>query len=321
MVKKVTTTPGSVVNGAWVEGTPSVEITPAQNGITAVGNKQVTTEDIDFGTTYEADSTLEYKARKEIDGVKGKKTITTFYKVDPYTGLTDQKMGDPTVEITKAAQNKVIKIGNKQVIKNPDGSTTTKIYTVNSDGTLGDNPSETTTPADVNNEHGSGTGTGTGSSSGSDFGAGTGSGDSQNPNEHGAGTGSGESHESHESNSGSSSEVGSDSNSGADYNSESNSEQSSSSSSSSNGINPSGQQQKNNSANNAESKSNSGALNGVNSQNNSNSSNSSNESKRTNRAATNTLPQTGASVFASMLSTLGLSVASFVIKRRKQAKK
>lgn len=128
--KKVTTETGSIVNGAWVEGAPQVETTPAQNGITAVGNKQVTTEDIDFGTTFEADSTLEYKAQKETDGVKGTKTITTVYKVDPSTGLTNQKLGEPTVEVTTAAQNKVIKIGNKQVIKNEDGSTTTKIYEV-----------------------------------------------------------------------------------------------------------------------------------------------------------------------------------------------
>lgn len=136
--KKVTTETGSIVNGAWVEGAPHVETTPAQNGITAVGNKQITTEDIDFNTTYEADSTLEYKAQKETDGVKGTKAITTVYEVDPSTGLTDQKMGEPKVEVTKAAQNKVIKVGNKQVIKNEDGSTTTKIYEIDpSTGKLG----------------------------------------------------------------------------------------------------------------------------------------------------------------------------------------
>ena len=128
--KKITTNKSKVVAGEWVDADPIVETTPAQNGITAVGNKQVTTEDIDFNTTYEADSTLEYKAQKETDGVKGSKTITTVYKVDPSTGLTDQKMGEPTVEVTTAAQNKVIKVGNKQVIKNEDGSTTTKIYEV-----------------------------------------------------------------------------------------------------------------------------------------------------------------------------------------------
>ena len=112
-------------------GEPTVEVTTAaQNKVIKVGNKQVTTEDIDFGTTFEADSTLEYKAQKETDGVKGTKTITTVYKVDPSTGLTNQKLGEPTVEVTTAAQNKVIKIGNKQVIKNEDGSTTTKIYEV-----------------------------------------------------------------------------------------------------------------------------------------------------------------------------------------------
>ena len=56
---KVTTHTGSFVNGAWVPS-DKVETTPAQDGLTKVGNKQVTHD--------------------------GDKTITTTYDVDPDTG-------------------------------------------------------------------------------------------------------------------------------------------------------------------------------------------------------------------------------------------
>ena len=62
---KITTHTGSFVNGKWVPR-DKVEITPAKDGLTKVGNKQVTHE--------------------------GNKTITTTYDVDPDTGeLTNPK--------------------------------------------------------------------------------------------------------------------------------------------------------------------------------------------------------------------------------------
>ena len=62
---KITTHTGSFVNGQWVPS-DKVEITPAKDGLTKVGNKQVTHE--------------------------GNKTITTTYDVDPDTGeLTNPK--------------------------------------------------------------------------------------------------------------------------------------------------------------------------------------------------------------------------------------
>lgn len=88
-----------------------VIITPAQDGVTEVGNKEIVTEDIEPGTTYEADSTLAYNSRQEIAGTAGTKTTTTIYKVDPNSGLTTNTDGTPTVE-TKAAKDKIIKIGN-----------------------------------------------------------------------------------------------------------------------------------------------------------------------------------------------------------------
>ena len=101
--KKTTTT---VINGE-----PKVEVVAAQDGLTKVGNKEVKTEDITPGTTYEADSSLDYKATNEIAGVKGTKTVTTVYKVDPTKGLTTEIDGQPTTTTTPA-KNKIIKIGN-----------------------------------------------------------------------------------------------------------------------------------------------------------------------------------------------------------------
>lgn len=211
---------GAIKNGAWDPDVISEkEITKAVDGKARVGNKEVKTEDIQPAIKYEADSSLDYNTTKETAGTKGTKTTTTIYKVDENNGLTDEVDGTPKVE-TKAAKDKVIKVGNvekktgdipfkktyegnealtyqkqetktagkngkeevtltykvdaktgltseveakkglctqpvneviqvgnKEVIQNNDGSTTTKIYKVNpNDGTLSDPKVETTRP-------------------------------------------------------------------------------------------------------------------------------------------------------------------------------
>ena len=85
--------------------------TPATNAVIKVGNKKVEIEEIQPGTTYEADSSLKYNQEKTTEGTKGTKTTTTIYIVNADIGLTDEVDGTPKVE-TKAAKDKVIKIGN-----------------------------------------------------------------------------------------------------------------------------------------------------------------------------------------------------------------
>ena len=122
--EKITTPTGKVENGKWVEGEPKVEIKAAVNGVTKVGNKKVETEDIQPGTVYEADSTLDYNKQQTTEGTKGTKTTTTIYKVNADTGLTDEVDGTPNV-VTVQAKNKVIKVGNKQVTHEGDKTITT----------------------------------------------------------------------------------------------------------------------------------------------------------------------------------------------------
>ena len=103
---------GAMKNGAWdPDATSEEETTKVVNGAARVGNKEVKTEDIQPGATYEADSKLDYKTEQTTEGTKGTKTTTTIYKVNPDTGLTDEVDGTPKVE-TQAAKDKVIKIGN-----------------------------------------------------------------------------------------------------------------------------------------------------------------------------------------------------------------
>ena len=92
-----------------------MRIKKATNKVVKVGNKQVTTETIEPGATYEADSSLDYQAQSETAGESGTKSVTKVYKVDPTSGLTAELDGTPTEAITNAAKNKVIKVGNKQV--------------------------------------------------------------------------------------------------------------------------------------------------------------------------------------------------------------
>ena len=109
--EKITTPTGKVENGQWVEGEPKVVIKAAVNGVTKVGNKEVKTEEIQPGVTYQADSSLAYNTTKETTGTKGTKTTTTTYKVDVDKGLTSTAESTSTT-ITKAATNKIIKVGN-----------------------------------------------------------------------------------------------------------------------------------------------------------------------------------------------------------------
>ncbi len=211
---------GAMKNGAWdPDATTEKEITKAVDGKARVGNKKVENKELNPATVYEADSSLTYKQEQTTEGTKGSQTTTTIYKVDENKGLTEEVDGTPKVE-TKAAKNKVIKVGNvekktsdiackktyegnealtykeqktktagkngkeevtltykvdaktgltqeveakkgsctkpvnevvqvgnKEVIQNNDGSTTTKTYKVNpNDGTLSDPKVETTRP-------------------------------------------------------------------------------------------------------------------------------------------------------------------------------
>ena len=138
---------GTIKNGAWdPDAISEKEITTAVDGKARVGNKEVKTEDIQPGVTYEADSSLTYKQEQTTEGTKGTKTTTTIYKVDEDTGLTNTVQSTES-KTTTAAKDKVIKVGNKEVIQNNDGSTTTKTYKVNpNDGTLSDPTVETTRP-------------------------------------------------------------------------------------------------------------------------------------------------------------------------------
>ena len=103
---------GAMKDGAWdPDAKTETEITKVVNGAARVGNKEVKTEDIQPGATYEADSKLDYKTEQTTEGTKGTKTTTTTYKVNPDTGLTDEVDGTPKVE-TQAAKDKVIKVGN-----------------------------------------------------------------------------------------------------------------------------------------------------------------------------------------------------------------
>ena len=144
--EKITTPTGKVENGKWVEGEPKVEIKAAVNGVTKVGNKKVETEDIQPGTVYEADSTLDYNKQQTTEGTKGTKTTTTIYKVNADTGLTDEVDGTPNV-VTVQAKNKVIKVGNKQVTHEGDKTITTTYDVDPNTGKLTNPKKHTSMPA------------------------------------------------------------------------------------------------------------------------------------------------------------------------------
>ena len=131
---------GKMVNGVWqADATDEKEISAVVDGKARVGNKQVTTETIEPGTTYEADGSLAYQAQSETAGTPGVKTTTTMYKVDPNNGLTNTVESTDTQETTKA-KNKVIKVGNKQVTT----ETIEPGTTYEADGSLGYNKTSET---------------------------------------------------------------------------------------------------------------------------------------------------------------------------------
>ena len=142
---------GKMVDGVWqADATDEKEISAVVEGKARVGNKKVETEDIQPGTVYEADGTLNYKQEQPTEGTKGTKTTTTTYEVNSETGLTDKVEGEPKVE-TKAAKDKVIKVGNVKKEKKDvafktryvaDGTLT---YKAQKDKATGQNGSKTVT--------------------------------------------------------------------------------------------------------------------------------------------------------------------------------
>ena len=129
-----------------VDGTPIVETVKAKDKVIKVGNVEKKTSDIACKKTYEGNEALTYqKQETKTAGKNGKEEVTLTYKVDAKTGLTTEveaKKGLCTEPV-----NEVVQVGNKEVIQNNDGSTTTKIYKVNpNDGTLSDPKVETTRP-------------------------------------------------------------------------------------------------------------------------------------------------------------------------------
>ena len=129
-----------------VQSTESKTTTAAKDKVIKVGNVEKKTSGIPFKRTYVGNSDLTYKAQQtKTAGKNGKEEVTLTYKVDAATGLTaevEAKKGSCTEPV-----NEVIQVGNKEVIQNNDGSTTTKTYKVNpDDGTLSDPKVETTRP-------------------------------------------------------------------------------------------------------------------------------------------------------------------------------
>ncbi len=150
---------GHVDNGKWVDDQLIVEtIKQAKDGLTKVGNKEVSTngdetitkiyevnpdtgaltnpkvvkkvvvrlETISAKMKYEADENLEYNTKQKVsDPENGQKRITII------STLTNNQLveGKPTEEIVKPAKDGLTKVGNKEVIKNGD-ITTMKIYKV-----------------------------------------------------------------------------------------------------------------------------------------------------------------------------------------------
>ncbi len=121
-----------------VQSSESKTTTPAKDKVIKVGNVEKKTSDIPCKKTYEGNEALTYKEQKtKTAGKNGKEEVTLTYKVDAKTGLTQEveaKKGSCTKPV-----NEVVQVGNKEVIQNNDGSTTTKTYKVNpDDGTLSD---------------------------------------------------------------------------------------------------------------------------------------------------------------------------------------
>ena len=81
--------------------------------VIAVGTKPtITTEEVAFGTDYEADENLAYGETAEVAGKVGTKTITTTYKLDGSKAVADKTSSSITVQPV----NKIIKVGIKETV-------------------------------------------------------------------------------------------------------------------------------------------------------------------------------------------------------------
>ena len=85
--------------------------------VIAVGTKPtITTEEVAFGTDYEADENLAYGETAEVAGKVGTKTITTTYKLDGSKAVADKTSSSITVQPV----NKIIKVGTKPTVVTED---------------------------------------------------------------------------------------------------------------------------------------------------------------------------------------------------------
>ena len=120
-----------------------------------VNNTKTRTEKISITKTYQADNASDYGTRNETLGVEGEKTITTTYKVTPYTGeLTDPVDKEvittpmkptvvtigtkPKVEMIQSENSDPVRRTTKYIV-NPDTGDVTETYTTElpATGTLG----------------------------------------------------------------------------------------------------------------------------------------------------------------------------------------
>ena len=90
--------------------------------VIAVGTKPtITTEEVAFGTDYEADENLAYGETAEVAGKVGTKTITTTYKLDGSKAVADKTSASITVQPV----NKIVKVGTKASTSTKDIAYTT----------------------------------------------------------------------------------------------------------------------------------------------------------------------------------------------------
>ncbi|HEL1619346.1 TPA: G5 domain-containing protein, partial [Streptococcus suis] len=108
--------------GETSAGLPQIQEIAAVTQVVQVGTKAVDrtvktvdSRDIAFQTEYQADSSLSYPQREELQaGSNGVERITTTRRY-----VRDQEVGEPTRvnEVVKAVQNRIIKVGTKPVVR------------------------------------------------------------------------------------------------------------------------------------------------------------------------------------------------------------
>ena len=121
------------------EPEPMPEPTPTPERTTQIQKTTI----IPFTTNYVANTSLAFKQQViKVYGVNGKVVTTSVYQIDETQPNQLGKLISTHEDITPAV-NCLIEVGNKEVIKNDDGSTTIKVYKVDpSTGRLSD-PTET----------------------------------------------------------------------------------------------------------------------------------------------------------------------------------